>query len=411
MQEQILERTAIPYRKKVERKLFRLEEREDLPDKDKHLITKFLNEHSELSPARQDRYLDVLVNFSKHLGKGFQAVKKDDIVKLVNWLDRNTKYKEYTKYTYKAMLKRFYKWLRGRDEEYPPEVKWIKNKTGLMNNILPEYLLDENEIRSLIEAAEHPRDKALISCLYDGGVRISELLTLQIKNVHFDKYGAFVIVRGKTGDRRVRLVLATPYLTTWLNNHPFRDQPEQPLWICVGKRARYARITYSATRSLLIRVAGKVGIKKRVNPHSFRHARATFLAQHLTEAQMSAALGWTQGTRMARTYIHLAGRDIDKALLQANGIDVGENEKEASKLAPRKCVRCENINAPTDKFCGRCAAPLSREAILEIEDMEKKKDIQKIEELARMLRLLKTGERIDDKKAYRIIADKMVELV
>lgn len=36
----------------------------------------------------------------------------------------------------------------------------------------------------------------------------------------------------------------------------------------------------------LRRIAKRAGIKKKVNPHSFRHARATFLANLLTEAQM-----------------------------------------------------------------------------------------------------------------------------
>lgn len=44
-------------------------------------------------------------------------------------------------------------------------------------------------------AAENPRDKALISVLYESGCRIGEILSLKIRNVEFDNNGSVVIVR------------------------------------------------------------------------------------------------------------------------------------------------------------------------------------------------------------------------
>ena len=64
----------------------------------------------------------------------------------------------------------------------------------------------------------------------------------------------------------------------------------------------------------------RAGIAKRVNPHSFRHARASNLANFLTEAQMKEYLGWVGDSRMASTYVHLSGRNIDNALFKLNGI-------------------------------------------------------------------------------------------
>ncbi len=46
----------------------------------------------------------------------------------------------------------------------------------------------------------------------------------------FDKYGAVLMVTGKTGDRRIRLVASTLTLQSWLNDHPIKNDPEAYLW-------------------------------------------------------------------------------------------------------------------------------------------------------------------------------------
>ena len=69
---------------------------------------------------------------------------------------------------------------------------------------------------------------------------------------------------------------------------------------------------------MLSTVAKRCGIKKRVNPHSFEHARASNLANVLTEAQMKEYLGWVGDSKMAATYVHLSGRNVDNAQWDKN---------------------------------------------------------------------------------------------
>lgn len=99
-------------------------------------------------------------------------------------------------------------------------------------------------------------------------------------------------------------------------------------------------------------VAKKAGIKKPVNPHNFRHSRATFLANYFTEAQLSQWFGWVPASRMPARYVHLSGRDIDKAYAVLHGLE-GEEEK-MPKFVPKKCPRCELEKiSPDSKFCPR----------------------------------------------------------
>jgi integrase len=61
-------------------------------------------------------------------------------------------------------------------------------------------------VEKLVNAAVNARDKVLISVLYESGCRTGEILNLKIRNVEFHNNGSVLIVNGKTGQRRVRLI-------------------------------------------------------------------------------------------------------------------------------------------------------------------------------------------------------------
>lgn len=54
----------------------------------------------------------------------------------------------------------------------------------------------------------------------------------------------------------------------------------------------FKKLAYNSLRTILRIIAEKASIKKKVIPHAFRHARATHLANSLTEAQMKEFFGW-----------------------------------------------------------------------------------------------------------------------
>jgi integrase len=125
--------------------------------------------------------------------------------------------------------------------------------------VVPEALISPEELSKLVEAAENQRDRAFVLTHYDGGFRIGETLSMRIMNVDFDKYSAVVRVDGKTGPRRVRLTIATPALASWLSVHPFRNEPEAPLWIGVGTVGKNKPLSYCGARALFRRLAKKTG--------------------------------------------------------------------------------------------------------------------------------------------------------
>jgi len=307
---------------------------------------KTLHEFLEFSRAngigtsRLTIYVYKLMKLDRLLDKDFRRANRKDMEKAMAKIEGSS-WSDWTKYTFKAVVRRFYQWLRKMDDDYPEEVKWIKLRMKHEGRLLPEELLTEEDVKRLAEAADNPRDRALVLTLYESGCRIGEILALRIRNVEFDKYGAVLIFpSGKTGMRRVRIIASAPALSEWIGNHPQRGNASAGLWTLIGTVHHGMEMDYPAAARTIQRLVEKTGLKKRANPHMFRHSRASHLAKVLTEAQMKTYLGWVPGSDMAATYVHLSGRDVDSTLLKMNGIAETETRTEpVIKIVV--CPRCQ----------------------------------------------------------------------
>ncbi len=338
--------------------------------KDIRDITNFLNDMAALGvkPIRLKKQLYVLRKLSTLQGKAYRDCSKKDLMLLVRRIDSAKNHSEWTKYDRKVVLKRFYRWLNG-DEEYPKSIKWLKLKDP-KNSILPEELLTEEEVIKAVDAAKYLRDKAFIYTLYESGCRIGELLTLQIKNVSFGEHVTSLVVAGKTGQRRIPLISSTSYLSIWLSMHPFKDNPDAPLWTKIVDKwhpQSMEALSYKGAQKMLRVAFRKAGIRKRPSPHLFRHSRATILAKHLTEAQLKEYFGWTQASDMAARYVHLSGRDVDTAIMKLHGIPVDEAGEEM-KLRQVKCPRCREENPSNFSLCKRCGAALGVSIAMRVDE-------------------------------------------
>jgi site-specific recombinase XerD len=259
---------------------------------------------------RAVKYINHIIVLARMTDKPIHQLSRGEVERLVSQINTSS-YKETTKRDYKIILKRYFQWVKGLDEDehqYPEEVRWIKT-TQKRERLLPEALLSVDEIKRLVEAAENQRDRAFILLHYESGCRIGETLSLRIRNVSFDQYGAVLRVDGKTGPRRVRVIAAAPAVAQWLDIHPLRGDVDASLWVGVGTVGRGEQLGYFGARMLLRRLVARAGLNKRVYSHLMRHSRATELASMLTEAQMKEMLGWVQGSDMPATYVHMSGRD------------------------------------------------------------------------------------------------------
>jgi integrase/recombinase XerD len=365
-----------------------------ISDKNKQFILDFVNSGygAGIGNARISKYLSSLKIIAETIKKDFDNISNKDIT---TFLANNEKkdYSEWTKQNYKVMIKKFYTWLskQTKDKRYTELVEDIKTTIPKTKLKLPSDLLTEEEILKLIDNAQTIRDKALISLLYETGARIDEIGSMQLRDLMFDKDGAVVILSGKTGMRRVRVISSEVLLKQYLKIRDGSKNPEEPLWLT----NKGGQITYGAITKTIRATVKRADINKKVHPHLFRHSRATFLANRLTEAQLNNYLGWTQGSSMSRVYVHMSGRDVDSAILEMYGKKEKQEVKE-SKMNPIACPRCKENNSAGASFCYKCGAPLSVQVAIKLE--ERRKEAEDV-----MNFILK------DDKIKQIIAEKIKE--
>ena len=329
----------------------------------------------------------------KFLGKDVKKATKEDIERFVAELNRSEK-APISKKKIKQTLRSFYKWLLKADD-YPPIVKWVK-MDRVESIKLPEELLTEEDIAKLIGACKSQRDKTIIALLYDTGMRVGELLNLKIMDIVLSKDNpSYVMVDGKTGKRRATLFFSVPYLANYLDNGiKDRGNNASLFFTTYGDPFDYANV-----RKLLSDLKERTGIKKRLHPHLFRHSRASIYANSMTEQQLKKYFGWTGGSQMAGIYVHLSGKDVDNAVLKANGIIDNNGEPIKPKLTVKACYKCHDINEATSKYCIKCGSPLDITPIQQVNESELVE--KKLDNLTKALNLL--IEKIDPQTKSKIL--------
>jgi site-specific recombinase XerD len=157
------------------------------------------------------------------------------------------------------------------------------------------------------------RNRALITVLYRGGLRLSEALALYPKDIDRAQ-GAITVLRGK-GDKR-RIVGLDPgafaILECWLEHRSRLGLGgRRPLFSTLKGEP----LKQSYVRTLLPRLARKAGIEKRVHPHGLRHTHAAELAaEGIAVNLVQQQLGHSSLATTDRYLRHIAPVELVRAL-------------------------------------------------------------------------------------------------
>lgn len=261
-------------------------------------------------------------------------------------------------------LKLFYRWLS-------PDRQMITFTPKKQTPRLPvDQLITRADVQKLVGACDTQRDRALIMLLWDSGCRISEILDLNVGQVQFDRYGAAMIVDGKTGRRRIRLTSSVGDLQNWINQHPYNTDPNAPLFVTYNRYGTTKkRLSGQTVRNRLKLLEKKLNLSKSIHPHAFRHARLTDLTkQGFNEMELRTIAGWEPSSAMPAVYVHLSGVDVEQKILEKAGVlDPADDDHDDPDLAARRCPRCRYLNAPDALYCDRCSLALTPEAAAEVE--------------------------------------------
>ena len=95
-------------------------------------------------------------------------------------------------------------------------------------------LWEKQDLLTVIKYEPYKRNKAILALLWDLDARPHEITLLKIKHIRLrEKYGEGEIPHeAKTGTGPILLTCSFPYVRDWLNEHPFKNDPN--VWFLTG---------------------------------------------------------------------------------------------------------------------------------------------------------------------------------
>ena len=228
--------------------------------------------------------------------------------------------------TYKdhlVALKGFFAWLQGAGRLLVnPFVDQEAGATRKPQKI-PE-ILNAQEMMDLLEScrintAAGLRDRAILEVLYSTGMRLSELVGLNVIDFSFDDR-EFVIVDGK--GKKGRVVPAGEYACYFTESYlrmvrvwQVSSETEKALFVSQESGRRLARRTLF---EIVKRIVKKSGIAKRITPHTFRHCMATHMLRNKADLRHIQAILGHASLAATEIYTHMTIEDLKEVVKRAH---------------------------------------------------------------------------------------------
>jgi integrase/recombinase XerC len=269
------------------------------------------------SPRTLANYRDALKVYQNWRGEGFCDWRKEEPDHFRDYLFALMKQglKRATIRLRFAALRSFYKFLvlrRGLGRSPVAEVQLPKPERGLPI-VLTIAQIDELLSMPLRSVSDSPelswlalRDAAMLELFYSCGLRISELLALDVKDVDF--LGESVRVLGKGSKERV-VPIGGPAIQAIQRYRQHAAVTNGPLFLSI----RRTRITQQAVDLLLKKYLRLSSIPFKISPHKLRHSFATHLLDAGADLRSVQSLLGHASLSTTQIYTHVTKERLKNA--------------------------------------------------------------------------------------------------
>jgi integrase/recombinase XerD len=175
---------------------------------------------------------------------------------------------------------------------------------------LPE-LVAHDEVMKLASVADSSRDRALVMLLYGAGLRVSEVVRLELSAVALD--AGMIRVRGKGGKERV-VPIGTPVIDSlerYLRDRAVLLAGRTNDLVFPGRRPERP-LTRQAAFEVLRRLAAKADIGRDISPHKLRHGFATDLVRGGADLRSVQMMLGHADLRTTEVYTHVDDEHLRK---------------------------------------------------------------------------------------------------
>ncbi len=204
-------------------------------------------------------------------------------------------------------LKSFFSWMIFEDMRSDNPMDLIESPRS--GRKLPDTL-EISDIDNLIAAidlssAEGERNRAMLETLYGCGLRVSELVNLQISDLFFDE--GFIKITGKGNKQRFVPIgnLTRKYIEIYKDSvRPLMSIQkgfEDTLFLNRRGRGLTRAMIFTIIKSLAL----KIDLKKNISPHTFRHSFATHLLQNGADLRSIQLMLGHESITTTEIYVHL----------------------------------------------------------------------------------------------------------
>ena len=217
-----------------------------------------------------------------------------------------------------SALRSFYKFLCLEEYLTVDPTAWLASPK--ISRKLP-HTLEVHEIEALLQAIDHAkptgmRNRAMVETLYSAGLRVSELTALKLSHLYADE--GFVRVLGK--GNRERLVPMGQVALKYLHIYIQQIRPHLPVqkdfanYIFLNSHGK--RLSRHMVFAIVKALAQKIGLKKTISPHTFRHSFATHLLEGGADLRAVQEMLGHQAITTTEIYTHL-DRHYLKQIIQS----------------------------------------------------------------------------------------------
>lgn len=231
-------------------------------------------------------YKDIIEKFLNNIGKSIKEITTDDIRLYLAYYKENSNCNTVTMDNLRRVFSSFFAWLENEDYIIKSPVRRIhKVKTAVT---VKETFSDEN-IEKMRDNCSNIRELAIIELLLSTGMRVGELVNLNIEDLNIEDRSCVVLGKGNKQrevyfDARTKIHLKQ-YLSTRTDNNRA---------LFVSKIRPYNRITISTIETLIRQLGKDLNIKK-AHPHKFRRTMATMaIDKGMPIEQVQKLLGHTK---------------------------------------------------------------------------------------------------------------------
>ena len=170
------------------------------------------------------------------------------------------------------------------------------------SHILPTVLSNE-EIINILRCTKNLKHRAIIAMIYSAGLRISELINLQL--THIDIQRRQLIIKNSKGRKDRNIILAIsciPLMLNYLNTY----KPE--VFFAEGKPSE--KYSPESVRAFLKRSCKAANVRKKVTPHTLRHSYATHLLENGIDLRYIQELLGHAKPETTMIYTHVSKKDL-----------------------------------------------------------------------------------------------------